>query len=194
MPRPIGFERQDVLKRAMLQFWEHGYQATSMRDISATTGLHPGSLYLAFKSKENLFQDALELYINERMAFIKTIFETDDPVSVKFEKYFDRLIKSSLAKDGGRGCLMVNTIIEIPAHDSEIKARITKVFHEVEQIFKNALDDAKSQGVISEDKDTDGLAKLIITTIHGIRVLNKTRPKKSVLNVIINSLMLAIFH
>ncbi len=47
MPRPIKFERDKVLESVMMQFWENGYQTTSMRDISACTGLQPGSLYLA---------------------------------------------------------------------------------------------------------------------------------------------------
>lgn len=87
---------------------------------------------------------------------------------------------------------MVNTILEIPINDTEIKDRITKVFHEVELILKKTLEDAKTEGSISKDKDTEGLAKLIITTIHGIRVLNKTHPKKAALDMIINSLMSAI--
>ena len=192
MPRPIEFERDKVLKSAMLQFWEDGYQATSMRDITACTGLQPGSLYLAFQDKRNLFSEALELYISQRMEFIKAIFETDEPALVKFRNYFNLLVKSSLSTDGCKGCLMVNTILEIPLDDSEIKDRITKVFHDVELVFKKALEDAKREGTISKNRDTNGLAKLIITTIHGIRVLNKTRPKKATLEAIINNLMSAI--
>jgi TetR/AcrR family transcriptional regulator, transcriptional repressor for nem operon len=192
MPRPIEFERDKVLKSTMLQFWEDGYRATSMRDISACTGLQPGSLYLAFQDKQNLFSEALELYIYQRMEFLNAIFETDEPALVKFRNYFDLLVKSSLSKDGYRGCLMVNTILEIPVDNSDLRDRITKVFHDVELVFKKALDDAKHEGAISEDKDTRGLAKLIITTIHGIRVRSKTRPSKTTLNAIFNNLMSAI--
>ena len=192
MARPIEFERDKVVKSAMLQFFENGYQSTSMSDISACTGLHPGSLYHAFKNKRNLFNEALELYIKQRMEFIKDIFGTDEPALLKFRSYFDLIVKSSLSKDGCKGCLMVNTILEIPLDDSEIKGRITKVFHDVELVFKKILEDAKREGCISKDKDTNGLAKLIITTIHGIRVLNKTHPNKATLETIMNNLMSAI--
>ena len=192
MPRPIEFEPDTVLKSVMLQFWENGYQSTSMRDISACTGLQPGSLYLAYQDKRNLFIEALDLYIRQRMEFIKTIFGNDETALVKFQNYFDLIVKSSLSKDGCKGCLMVNTILETPLDDSEIKDRITKVFHDVELVFKKALEDAKREGTISKNRDTNGLAKLIITTIHGIRVLNKTRPKKATLEAIINNLMSAI--
>ena len=192
MARPIEFERDKVVKSAMLQFFENGYQSTSMSDISACTGLHPGSLYHAFQNKRNLFNEALDLYIRQRMEFIKDIFGTDEPALLKFRSYFDLIVKSSLSKDGCKGCLMVNTILEIPLDDSEIKGRITKVFHDVELVFKKILEDAKREGCISKDKDTNGLAKLIITTIHGIRVLNKTHPNKATLETIMNNLMSAI--
>jgi len=192
MARPIEFDHDQVLNAAMVQFWTHGYHATSMRDLSAATGLQPGSLYLTFQNKRNLFITALELYINQRVNIIKAIFETDEPALARFRNYFDLIIKSSLSKDGYKGCLMVNTILEMSVEDADINKRITKVFQKVERVFKKALEDAKREGAISKDKDTAGLAKLIITTIHGIRVLSKTRPKKATLNAIINNLMSAI--
>ena len=192
MPRPIEFERDKVLESVMMQFWENGYQATSMRDISACTGLQPGSLYLAFQDKDNLFREALELYINQRMEFTQSIFETDESALVRLRNFLDLIVKSSLPKGGRKGCLMVNTILELPVDDSETRDRITKVFHDVELIFKKTLEDAIREGVISKDKDTNGLAKLMITTIFGIHVLSKTRPKKAALVAIINNLMSAI--
>ncbi len=176
----------------MMLFWENGYQATSMRDISACTGLQPGSLYLAFQDKDNLFREALELYINQRMEFTQSIFETDESALVRLRNFLDLIVKSSLPKGGRKGCLMVNTILELPVDDSETRDRITKVFHDVELIFKKTLEDAIREGGISKDKDTNGLAKLMITTIFGIHVLSKTRPKKAALVAIINNLMSAI--
>jgi len=192
MPRPIEFERDKVLETVMMQFWENGYHATSMRDISTSTEVQAGSLYLAFQDKQNLFREALELYIKQRMEFTQSIFETDEPAMVRLRNFLDLIVKSSLPKEGCKGCLMVNTILELPVDDSETRDRITKVFHDVELIFKKTLEEAKREGAIPKNKDTSGLAKLIITTIHGIRVLSKTRPKKAALDAIINSLMSAI--
>ena len=192
MPRTVEFERDAVLESAMQQFWKNGYQATSMRDISACTGLQPGSIYSAFRNKRSIFIDTLERYFKQRLEFIVASFSTDEPALVRFRNFFDLIIKSSLSQDGRKGCLMVNTILEISDNDSEIKGRINEVFQEIELIFKQALDDAKTEGILPKDKDVDGLAKLIITTIHGIRVLNKTRPEKDTLDAIFNSLMSAI--
>ena len=194
MPRPVEFERDVALESAMLQFWENGYKTTSMRDITDCTGLNPGSLYLAFNNKRDLFLVSLERYFNQRLESIRKIFGTDEPALVRLQNFLKQIVKSSLSKDGPKGCLMVNTILENPDNDVEIKRRIMKVFQAVEHLIKNVLDEAKSEGTISKDKDTAGLAKLIITTIQGLRVISKTQPKKATLNGIIQSLMSAIEH
>ena len=54
MGRPALYERDDVLEKAMHAFWDNGYNSTSMAQLVEATSLQPGSLYAAFKSKEEL--------------------------------------------------------------------------------------------------------------------------------------------
>ena len=62
MARPIEYDRDKVLDKAMQTFWEQGYCATSMSTLVETTDLKPGSLYAAFESKEGLFLATLDRY------------------------------------------------------------------------------------------------------------------------------------
>ena len=55
MARPVEYNREEVVEKAMQTFWKKGYHATSMADLVEATGLNPGSIYAAFKSKENFF-------------------------------------------------------------------------------------------------------------------------------------------
>jgi TetR/AcrR family transcriptional repressor of nem operon len=54
------FDEAQVVERAARQFLLTGYEATSVDDLVAATGLHRGSLYQAFGSKRGLFLAALE--------------------------------------------------------------------------------------------------------------------------------------
>jgi AcrR family transcriptional regulator len=48
MARPTEFDEGTVLDAAVLCFWKQGYEATSVRDLVAQTGITAASLYNAF--------------------------------------------------------------------------------------------------------------------------------------------------
>jgi AcrR family transcriptional regulator len=62
--RPLSFDRDEALHKAMLLFWEHGYEATSLNDITAALAVKPSSIYSAFGDKKRLFLDAVGLYLS----------------------------------------------------------------------------------------------------------------------------------
>jgi TetR/AcrR family transcriptional regulator, transcriptional repressor for nem operon len=62
MPCARRFDEQDIIDHAMELFWTRGYEATSVADLTAELGVHPGSLYRTFGDKHALFLRALARY------------------------------------------------------------------------------------------------------------------------------------
>ncbi|MGW4355323.1 TetR/AcrR family transcriptional regulator [Nocardia sp. NPDC004582] len=60
--RPRGFDRDAVLRQAMITFWRKGFEGTSMTDLTAAMGIASPSIYACFGSKEQLFREAVGLY------------------------------------------------------------------------------------------------------------------------------------
>jgi AcrR family transcriptional regulator len=60
--RPRTFDRAGALQRAMEVFWDHGYEGTSMSDLTSAMGINSPSLYAAFGRKEELFREAVAYY------------------------------------------------------------------------------------------------------------------------------------
>src|ERR671915_96387 len=62
MARPRSFDRDVALEKAMLLFWEKGYEETSIGDLTKAMGIAAPSLYAAFGDKRALFDEAVALY------------------------------------------------------------------------------------------------------------------------------------
>ena len=60
--RPRSFDRDAALESAMQVFWEKGFEATSISDLTQAMGLNPPSIYSAFGDKEGLFLEAVQRY------------------------------------------------------------------------------------------------------------------------------------
>ncbi len=61
-------KRQEILQHATLLFGARGYGRTSIRDIAASVGMLPGSVYYHFASKEALLAAVYEDGINFAIA------------------------------------------------------------------------------------------------------------------------------
>jgi AcrR family transcriptional regulator len=62
--RPLSFNREAALEKAMLAFWRHGYEGTSLAELTAALGVTPPSVYAAFGDKKHLFLEAVDLYLS----------------------------------------------------------------------------------------------------------------------------------
>ncbi|MGN9760511.1 TetR/AcrR family transcriptional regulator [Streptomyces sp. SD31] len=60
--RPRSFDRETALEKAILAFWEHGYEATSVSDLTRVMDIGAPSLYAAFGDKQSLFEEAVRAY------------------------------------------------------------------------------------------------------------------------------------
>ncbi|MCG0068928.1 MULTISPECIES: TetR/AcrR family transcriptional regulator [Streptomyces] len=60
--RPRSFDRATALEKALMAFWEHGYEATSVSDLTRVMGIGAPSLYAAFGDKRTLFDEVVRVY------------------------------------------------------------------------------------------------------------------------------------
>ncbi|MGW1049722.1 TetR/AcrR family transcriptional regulator [Streptomyces sp. NPDC001118] len=67
--RPRSFDRATALEKALMAFWEHGYEATSVSDLTRIMGIGAPSLYAAFGDKRTLFEEVVRVYSDTHGAF-----------------------------------------------------------------------------------------------------------------------------
>lgn len=189
MARHKAFDRDTALKKAMHLFWEQGYEATSIQDLEDHMGIGRRSLYDTFNSKYDLFVETLEQYHLMRQAQTGSNFEVLDSPSSIIQATFDDLVNEAVNDSNRKGCLYINSAVELAAHDKVVAGKSKKVYQGMETMFQNVLTQAQQMGEISNDIDTLSVAQSLTVTFFGIRVMAKMNPDKRVLtNVVNNSL------
>lgn len=174
MPLARRYDETEVLDRAMHAFWSRGYEATSVGDLVAATGIHRASLYAAFSGKRQLFVECLRRYDEEhRERFLAGIAGNRTPRAAILAT-FDAASRKSDDPATPTGCLLVNTALEVSPHDPEIRALVNESLAAVEAFFHRNVAAGVSQGSIREDADPDATAKALLGLFLGLRVLTRS--------------------
>ncbi len=181
MARPREFDEHAVLNAAMNHFWEHGYQATSMRELAIETGLTSPSLYNAFGDKRALFRQVLECYAQHSSRARIARLEASMPPKAAIKTFFREIIEHSLTDKDRRGCLLVNSALEIAPHDPEIGAEVARRLGEVEAFFRRSVIAAHREGSIPSDRNAKDLARVLLAVLLGIRVAARAKPQRKLL-------------
>ena len=185
MPRRKEFDREEVLLKAMRVFRDKGYEATSMQDLVDHMKVNRFSLYETFKSKHELFLEALQAFSkNVSIPFFNRLKDSNEGLKV-IETTLMQLVSRIKSGQSSNGCLMCNTIAELGAKkDKRMTIILDTHLKTLEGNFYAALSRAKELGEISEDVDARDYAKLLVAYTTGLlsiaKVLSQKEIRKSV--------------
>ncbi|MDX6341589.1 MAG: TetR/AcrR family transcriptional regulator, transcriptional repressor for nem operon, partial [Trebonia sp.] len=89
-------------------FWTRGYEATSVSDLTAELGVHPGSLYRTFGDKRMLFLRALARYRDSQARTLAPALLAGGPVLPRIRAVLIGFIELAVEQENPRGCLVAN--------------------------------------------------------------------------------------
>jgi len=184
MARPREFDEERVLELAVEQFWERGYEATSIRDLAQAMGLTTASVYNAFGDKRAVYRRALDFYVERSFGDRVGRFESKPPL-LAIKAFFDEIIERSLSDAKRKGCMLVNSALEVAPHDEEFQRVVAGVLVQVEGFFLRCIQKGQENGTISNRQNASDLARTLLGTLLGIRVLARTRPERELLEGLI---------
>ena len=105
--RPRSFDRDAALQAAMKTFWQFGYEGASMAALTEAMGINSPSLYAAFGSKEQLFREAVDLYLATEDKKTRGTLAEQRTARGAVEAMLERSVANLTNADGCRGCLLV---------------------------------------------------------------------------------------
>ncbi|MCM2997683.1 TetR/AcrR family transcriptional regulator [Paenibacillus cellulositrophicus] len=190
--RPREFKDTAVIDAAVEVFWSQGYGACSTDDLCKETGLGRGSLYNAFGSKHELYEQALIRYHQVGIEAQLEILNNDAPVKERLQELLEWEIREgSTAKD--RGCLLINASVERGKTDPTVERIFKQHVALLEQALEKTIREGQSAGEISVERDTSELTALFLSCCYGLRVIYPGTMNRALARQIIDGTLAAIF-
>ncbi|WP_055589693.1 TetR/AcrR family transcriptional regulator [Peterkaempfera griseoplana] len=167
--RPRGFVEDEALDRAIHVFWEHGYEGTSLSDLTAAMGINKPSLYIAFGSKEELFKRALVRYKDTYVAYAAGTLEEPTAYAV-IESYLRTAVDALTGSGHPPGCLSIQGGLSCAPSNSGISEFLAAYRAVFEGELAQRLARAEKEGDLVGGTDTAALARFVVTLGQGLAV------------------------
>ena len=174
MARTREFDYDTVVRAARDVFWERGYTSTSLAQLQSATRLSRSSLYETFGSKRELFSSAVNSYLDEVIGPLLGPMEAPDSGRDDLVEYFlslARFLRSAPDQIATRGCLMLNTFMELNDLDDAAATLVRGYRRRVRAAIYQSL--AGSAGTV---RDVGGTADVLTAGQIGIMVTSRIDP------------------
>jgi len=188
--RPLSFDRDKALEQAMLLFWRHGYEGTSLADLTAAMGVTPPSIYAAFGDKKHLFLEAVDRYL---AGPVPTEAIVRDAASAR-EAASRLLAAAALAFAGENtppGCLVATATASCSAASADVQADLQEIRLSLEARLKGKIEDAIATGELEPETDAEALAGFVVAAIQGLSALARDGATRAKLMAIADAAMRA---
>jgi TetR/AcrR family transcriptional regulator, transcriptional repressor for nem operon len=167
MARLREFDTDRVMEAVIDAFWERGYEATSLADLMAVTGLKKGSIYKAFGDKHSLFLQALQTYLDRLYSLTSQALNNPNPEEA-ISNWFQILADTAVNPQGNKGCFALNSTMELAPHDPDVARMLEYQYSRVGKLLEKALVQGQQTGVFRQDLSAKELRQMLLVTANGI--------------------------
>ncbi|HBU81873.1 MULTISPECIES: TetR/AcrR family transcriptional regulator [Paenibacillus] len=179
MVRQREFDTDKALEAAMQIFWDKGFEATSLSDLTTSMGIQRPSLYAAFGDKKELFETALRRYTTLHAAQVRSRLQHTSSVKEAFRALFEHIGAEGDVTDPRHGCFCINTMVELAPHDPKLAVLTREHQMYLAAIFKETIERGQETGELSDDLDAIALSKSLVVSMIGLTVMMKSEPDRS---------------
>ncbi|HUA56046.1 MAG TPA: TetR/AcrR family transcriptional regulator [Candidatus Sulfotelmatobacter sp.] len=180
--RPRAYDPDTALARAMGVFWDQGYAATSLDDISAATGMNRPSLYGAFGDKHTLYRETIERYRAGARAAMTAALAEDRPLAEGLERVYQTALSYYFPEGGTpRGCFMIGTAVTEAVRDDAVRTALAAGLVEIDRAFETRMRLARERGELPRGADPVQLARLASAVLYFLAVRSRAGDKRAAL-------------
>lgn len=182
------FEEAQALDRALVAFWQAGYQATSYTDLEAATGLNKSSLYNAFGAKSELYKKCLQRF---ETAYEQPLLEHLQQGKLRdvLAAYFEGLFKHFADTTIPCGSLATMDALANGSRSGADAQWVQSQMDRLRVLLQTRFERAIHDGELAKNTDTNALACLFVVLSRGLAVLHHNDAEIQILRSALSSSM-----
>jgi AcrR family transcriptional regulator len=170
----------------MAVFWDAGFAATSLDDLSERTGMNRPSLYGAFGDKHALYRHALERYRAGARVAMSEALAYDRPLRAALRRVYDKALSLYFSGDkGARGCFLIGTALTEAVLDADVRGALADALHEIDDAFEARIRFARDQGELPRDPNVAALARFASAVLHTLAIRSRAGESRAALEATI---------
>jgi len=161
--------REALLDAAFDLMYLHGFRATGIEAILATSGVSKGALYHHFGNKTGLGYAVIEERVRPlvRERYLDPFKESDDPPRAL--RGMGRRMEEELLKTGivERGCPLNNLVQEMSGVDEGFRERLATILEEWRVTIADGLRAGQADGTVNREANPDEASTFIVAVLMG---------------------------
>jgi len=157
--------REKIVQAAITTFSKYGYDKTRMDDIAKSAKLGKGTLYLYFKSKEELFYDISENSIKELKEQLSKLLSKKEDLVQDAEKFYDQY--RNLIHDSEKVSF---EMIAESSRNPKLRKALYEQRMKVHDIVIDYLRRQIEKGFFRNDMDVNAIASGLVALYDGLTI------------------------
>lgn len=184
--RPLSFDRDAALRQAMLTFWRHGYETTSVAELTAAMGITAPNFYAAFGDKQRLFLEAMRLYAGDPAEMAHAI---DDAPTAR-QAACDLMTAAAATYTGEatpKGCLLASATASGSAASADVQDAVADIRRDIDGRLRMRIERDIEGGALPSGTQAAALAGLVLAVTQGMSVLARDGATRELLLAIVEA-------
>lgn len=189
--RPREFDREAALRKAMMMFWERGYEGTSVGDLTGVLGIAKPSLYAAFGCKEELFREAVELYDRVEGGAAEVALNEAPTARSAVELMLRANVEAYTHPEKPSGCMIVLAALLGTTESRPVREYLAELRRKGQADLERRFDRAIGDGDLPATTHPQSLGAFYSTVLQGLSIQARDGASREALTRIVDDAMSA---
>lgn len=152
----------------MRAFWEHGFEATSIAELTGAMGIGAPSLYAAFGDKKALFREVVEAYGRTHGAFAMRALAEEPTVRHGVTRMLQEAAAEYTDPQHPRGCLVISAAINCSPDSADIEELLRRQRNANVREIEHRIRADIEASALPPETDARALATFTAATLQGM--------------------------